>query len=147
MSSLNKVLLIGRLGKDPEIRYTTDGSPVANFSLATSDFWTDKSGTRQERTEWHNIVAWKKLADLSKRYLTKGRQVYIEGRLRTREWDDRDGNKRRTVEIIASQLVLLGSRPEGMEAGGTGAPRPNKTAAESDEALGEPGITDNDIPF
>ena len=127
MSSLNKVLLIGRLGKDPEIRYTTDGSPVANFSLATSDFWTDKGGTRQERTEWHNIVAWTKLADLSKRYLVKGRQVYIEGRLRTREWDDRDGNKRRTVEIIASQLVLLGSRPEGMETGAPSAPRPNRT--------------------
>jgi single-strand DNA-binding protein len=148
MSSLNKVLLIGRLGKDPEIRYTTDGSPVANFSLATSDFWMDKNGTRQERTEWHNIVAWKKLADLSKRYLTKGRQVYIEGRLRTREWDDRDGNKRRTVEVIASQLVLLGSRPEGMEAGGAGAPRPNRTTAESDEALGEPPpVGDDDIPF
>ena len=148
MSSLNKVLLIGRLGKDPEIRYTPDGAPVANFSLATSDFWTDKSGTRQERTEWHNIVAWNKLADLSKRYLVKGRQVYIEGRLRTREWDDRDGNKRRTVEVIASQLVLLGSRPEGMDSGGASAPRPpNRTPAESEESLGEPGITDDDIPF
>jgi single-strand DNA-binding protein len=148
MSSLNKVLLIGRLGKDPEIRYTTDGSPVANFSLATSDFWMDKNGTRQERTEWHNIVAWRKLAELSKRYLTKGRQVYVEGRLRTREWDDRDGNKRRTVEVIASQLVLLGSRPEGMEAGGASAPRVNRTPAESDEALGDPPpIGDDDIPF
>ena len=149
MSSLNKVLLIGRLGKDPEIRYTPDGAPVANFSLATSDFWTDKSGTRQERTEWHNIVAWNKLADLSKRFLAKGRQVYIEGRLRTREWDDRDGNKRRTVEVIANQLVLLGSRPEGMDSGGGSAPRPNtnRTPAESDENLGEPGITDDDIPF
>ena len=147
MSSLNKVLLIGRLGKDPEIRFTPDGAPVANFSLATSDFWTDKSGTRQERTEWHNIVAWNKLADLSKRYLAKGRQVYIEGRLRTREWDDRDGNKRRTVEVIASQLVLLGSRPEGMDSGGGSAPRPNRTPAESEESLGEPGITDDDIPF
>jgi single-strand DNA-binding protein len=150
MSSLNKVLLIGRLGKDPEIRYTPDGAPVANFSLATSDFWTDKGGTRQERTEWHNIVAWNKLADLSKRFLAKGRQVYIEGRLRTREWDDRDGNKRRTVEVIASQLVLLGSRPEGMDSGGGSAPRPNTTrtpAESSDESLGEPGITDDDIPF
>ena len=107
MSSLNKVMLIGRLGKDPEIRYTQDGSPVANFSLATSEMWTDKSGTRQERTEWHNIVAWRKLADLSKRYLSKGRQVYVEGRLQTREWDDRDGNKRRTTEVVASQMVLL----------------------------------------
>lgn len=150
MSSLNKVLLIGRLGKDPEVRYTPDGAPVANFSLATSEFWTDKSGTRQERTEWHNIVAWNKLADLSKRYLAKGRQVYIEGRLRTREWDDKDGNKRRTTEIVASQMVLLGSRPEGMEAGAApgqrSAPAPEPGLAPS-TGLADGEITDDDIPF
>ncbi len=151
MSSLNKVLLIGRLGKDPEVRYTPDGAPVANFSLATSEFWTDKSGTRQERTEWHNIVAWNKLADLSKRYLAKGRQVYVEGRLRTREWDDKDGNKRRTTEIVASQMVLLGSRPEGMEAGG--APPSQRSAPAMDPGLApstgltDVEITDDDIPF
>lgn len=154
MSSLNKVLLIGRLGKDPEVRYTPDGAPVANFSIATSDMWTDKSGTRQEKTEWHNIVAWNKLADLSKRYLAKGRQVYIEGRIRTREWDDKDGNKRRTTEIIASQMVLLGSRPEGME---SGAPMQRSAAPEQagmpESDLGGSGgggnveITDDDIPF
>jgi single-strand DNA-binding protein len=150
MSSLNKVMLIGRLGKDPEIRYTQDGAPVASFSLATSEFWTDKSGTRQERTEWHNIVAWNKLADLSKRYLAKGRQVYIEGRIRTREWDDRDGNKRRTTEIIAGQMVLLGSRPEGMEA----AVAPVQRGAQENEPGLAPSsgptdveITDDDIPF
>jgi len=150
MSSLNKVMLIGRLGKDPEIRYTPDGSPVANFSLATSEFWTDKSGTRQERTEWHNIVAWSKLADLSKRYLAKGRQVYIEGRLRTREWDDKDGNKRRTTEIVANQMVLLGSRPEGMEAGGAPTQR-SAPASDTSQApaagLADVEITDDDIPF
>ncbi len=151
MSSLNKVLLIGRLGKDPEVRYTPDGAPVANFSLATSEFWTDKSGTRQERTEWHNIVAWNKLADLSKRYLAKGRQVYVEGRLRTREWDDKDGNKRRTTEIVASQMVLLGSRPEGMEAGG-GAPAqrsapPVDAGLAPSTGLADVEITDDDIPF
>src|SRR2546425_11179621 len=148
-SSLNKALLIGRLGKDPEIRYTADGSPVANFSLATSEVWTDKNGTRQERTEWHNIVAWTKLADLSKRYLAKGRQVYVEGRIRTREWDDRDGNKRRTTEIIATQMVLLGSRPEGMEAGGAAASAPSyRSAPEAEEpAAANPTITDDDIPF
>ena len=150
MSSLNKVMLIGRLGKDPEIRYTPDGSPVANFSLATSEFWTDKSGTRQERTEWHNIVAWSKLADLSKRYLAKGRQVYIEGRLRTREWDDKDGNKRRTTEIVANQMVLLGSRPEGMEAGGApmqrSAPAPDTSQAPA-AGFTDVEITDDDIPF
>jgi single-strand DNA-binding protein len=147
MSSLNKALLIGRLGKDPEVRYTPDGSPVANFSLATSEFWTDKNGTRQERTEWHNIVAWNKLADLSKRYLTKGRQVYVEGRIRTREWDDRDGNKRRTTEIIANQMVLLGSRPEGMEAGAAAGVPASRAVTESEPGPSDPGITDDDIPF
>ncbi len=152
MSSLNKVMLIGRLGKDPEIRYTPDGSPVANFSLATSEFWTDKSGTRQERTEWHNIVAWTRLADLAKRYLAKGRQVYIEGRIRTREYDDRDGNKRRITEIIANQMVLLGSRPEGMDAGGAGPVQRNSSSAEPGLASSAGSadvleITDDDIPF
>jgi single-strand DNA-binding protein len=147
MSSLNKVMLIGRLGKDPDIRYTQDGSPVANFSLATSEMWTDKNGTRQERTEWHNIVAWRKLADLSKRYLAKGRQVYVEGRLQTREWDDRDGNKRRTTEVVASQMVLLGSRPEGGEAASAPSPVPYRAPAEAEEPSGGAGITDDDIPF
>ncbi len=147
MSSLNKVMLIGNLGKDPEIRSTPDGTPVASFSLATGEVWTDKNGTRQERTEWHNIVAWNKLADLAKRYLSKGRQVYIEGRIRTREWDDRDGNKRRTTEIVASQMVLLGSRPQGNES--TTAPQPiQKSAApDVDQGVGDAGITDEDIPF
>jgi single-strand DNA-binding protein len=144
MSSLNKVMLIGRLGKDPEIRYTPDGAPVANFSLATSDFWTDKGGTRQERTEWHNIVAWNKLADLAKRYLAKGRQVFVEGRIRTREWDDKDGNKRRTTEVIASAIVLIGSRPEGMETGAAAAPR---AAREAEPGTADVEITDDDIPF
>lgn len=147
MSSLNKVLLIGRLGKDPEIRYTPDGSPVANFSIATSEFWTDKNGNRQERTEWHNIVAWNKLADLSKRYLAKGRQVYIEGRIRTREWDDREGNKRRTTEIIANQMVLLGSRSEATEASAPAAPASQTATPATEEDLSPRGITDDDIPF
>jgi single-strand DNA-binding protein len=137
-------MLIGRLGKDPEIRYTPDGAPVANFSLATGEFWTDKSGTRQERTEWHNIVAWNKLAELAKRYLAKGRQVYIEGRIRTREWDDKDGNKRRTTEIMANQMVLLGSRPEGMDAGA--APM-QRQAQPAEPGIADVEITDDDIPF
>ena len=146
-SSLNKALLIGHLGKDPEIRYTADGSPVANFSLATNEVWTDKNGTRQERTEWHNIVAWSKLADLAKRYLTKGRQVYVEGRIRTREGDDREGNKRRTTEIVASALVLLGSRAEGQEAAAAPAAAVQRTAAEGEPVLADAAITDDDIPF
>jgi single-strand DNA-binding protein len=148
MASLNKVMLIGNLGRDPEIRYTPDGSPVANFSIATTDYWTDKSGTRQERTEWHNIVAWTRLADLSKRFLAKGKQVYVEGRLRTREWTDRDGNKRRTTEIIASQMVLLGSRGEAAEQAPATAPQPAAAAySEPEPAIEEGGITDADLPF
>jgi single-strand DNA-binding protein len=146
MSSLNKIMLIGNLGKDPEIRYTPDGSPVATFSLATSENWTDKNGNRQEHTEWHTIVAWNRLADLSKRFLNKGRQVYIEGRIRSREWNDRDGNRRRTTEVIASQMVLLGSRPQNIDGG-----QPQETVAkpseEPEQAFGDAGITDNDIPF
>ena len=147
MSSLNKVMLIGRLGKDPDIRVTQDGVSVANFSLATSDFYPDKSGTRQERTEWHNIVAWNKLADIAKRYLVKGRQVYVEGRIRTREWDDKDGNKRRTTEVIATQMVLLGSRAQNADTGAQPVEPVSRTPAEPEQAFGDAGITDNDIPF
>jgi single-strand DNA-binding protein len=147
MSSLNKVMLIGHLGKDPEVRYTPDGAPVASFSLATSENWTDKNGIRQERTEWHNIVAWSKLADLSKRFLTKGRQVYIEGRIQSRDWNDRDGNKRRTTEIIATQLVLLGSKSQGMDAGSSQSTPFASRSQEEDQPFGDSGITDSDIPF
>jgi single-strand DNA-binding protein len=148
MSSLNKAILIGRLGRDPEIRYTQDGAPVANFSLATSEFWNDRSGTRQERTEWHNIVAWNKLADLCKRYLGKGRQVYVEGRIQTREWDDRDGNKRRTTEIVANQIVFLGSRGESPEEPASEPEMRRRDPAPEQEArMPEVEITDDDIPF
>ncbi|MEJ2111873.1 MAG: single-stranded DNA-binding protein [Acidobacteriota bacterium] len=147
MSSLNKIMLIGNLGKDPEIRYTPDGTPVANFSLATSENWTDKSGSRQEHTEWHTIVAWSRLADLSKKYLSKGRQVYIEGRVRTREWNDRDGNKRRTTEVIATQMVLLGSRSQSSDAGVQPMETARRADPEPDDSFMDSGITDNDIPF
>jgi len=147
MSSLNKIMLIGHLGKDPEIRYTPDGSPVATFSLATSENWTDKSGSRQEHTEWHLIVAWNRLADLSKRFLSKGRQVYVEGRIRSREWNDRDGNKRRTTEVIASQIVLLGSRPQGVETVAQPAETTARSSSEPEQSFGDFGITDSDIPF
>lgn len=148
MSSLNKVMLIGHLGKDPEVRYTSDGTPVATFSLATSENWTDKSGTRQDRTEWHNIVAWRRFADLSQKYLTKGRQVYIEGRIQSRDWNDREGNRRRTTEIVVSQIVLLGSRSQSADAPAPSEePAAKGTAEEPEQAFGDAGITDNDIPF
>lgn len=109
MASLNKVTLIGHLGKDPETKFTPNGDAVCNFSIATSESWTDKSGTRQERTEWHNIVVWRKLAEICQKYLAKGRQVYIEGRIQSREWNDKEGNKRRVTEIVADKMVMLGS--------------------------------------
>jgi single-strand DNA-binding protein len=147
-SSLNKVELIGRLGKDPEVKNLTNGSAVANFSVATSEKWKDKrSGEMQEKTEWHNIVVWDRLAEICNQYLTKGRLVYIEGSLQTREWDDQEGNKRRTTEIRARDMVMLGGAPEG--AGG-------QRRAAAAEAVGggsnvtSPStstITDDDIPF
>lgn len=108
MSGVNKVILIGRLGRDPEMRFTKSGDGVCNFSMATSETWTDKSGEKQEKTEWHNIVIWGKLAEIATEYLSKGKQVYIEGRLQTREWDDKDGNKRSTTEIVANNMTMLG---------------------------------------
>jgi single-strand DNA-binding protein len=117
MAGVNKVILIGNLGRDPELRYTQSGQAVANFSLATSENWNDKtSGERIERTEWHRIVAWGKTAELCSQYLSKGRTVYVEGRLQTREYEDKEGIKRRTTEIVASNVTFLGSR--GGEGGG-----------------------------
>jgi len=103
-------MLIGRLGADPEMRYTEGNNAVANFRIATSEKWTDKGGNKQEKTEWHRIVAWGKLAELAGEYLSKGRQVYVEGRLQTREWKDKEGAKRYTTEIIAKQIVFLGGK-------------------------------------
>jgi single-strand DNA-binding protein len=109
MAAVNKVILIGNLGKDPEFKYTPGGQPVATFSLATTERFSDKNGQRQEKTEWHNIVAWGKLAELVNQYLKKGRSAYIEGKLTTRSWDDKDGNKRYKTEIVANTIQFLGS--------------------------------------
>jgi single-strand DNA-binding protein len=114
MSNLNKVLLVGRLGKDPELRYTNDGTPVATFTMATSETYKDKSGTKQERTEWHNIVVWRKLAEIAGEYLKKGRLVYVEGRIQSREYEGKDGVKRRAYEIVASDMKMF---PTGQGAG------------------------------
>ncbi len=142
-NSVNKVILVGRLGKDPEVKYTQGGTAVARFSLATDEVWKDQSGEKQQKTEWHNIVAWNKLAEICGQYLSKGRLVYIEGRLQTRNWEDKEGNKRTTTEIRADNMVMLGGKPE--EA------RPEKAApspaAPSLEAHGDSEITDSDIPF
>ncbi|HEB64373.1 MAG TPA: single-stranded DNA-binding protein [Chloroflexi bacterium] len=108
--SLNKVLLIGRLGRDPEMRYTPSGRPVTNFSVATSRSWTNHDGERRSETEWFNIVAWGNLAEVCKQYLHKGQQVYIEGRLQTRQWEDAEGNKRTSTEVVAHEMIMLGER-------------------------------------
>ncbi len=109
-NGVNKVILIGNLGKDPELRYTPNGTAVATFSIATNERWKDKDGNFQDHTEWHRIVAWRKLAEIVGEYLKKGSQVYIEGRLRSRTWEDQNGMKRTTVEIMADNLQMLGRR-------------------------------------
>src|SRR2546425_2296245 len=120
MASVNKVILVGNLGKDPEVRFTPSGRAVAKFSLATTDSWMDQESGRQERTEWHNIVVWGKQAESCGQYLTKGRQVYIEGSLRSRSYDDKDGNKRYITEIVAQRVQFLGggARAPQSESGG-----------------------------
>jgi single-strand DNA-binding protein len=110
MASVNKVILIGNLGRDPEVRYMPNGEAVCNFSIATTDSWKDKSGAKQERTEWHNIVMYRKLAEIAGEYLKKGRPVYVEGRLQTRKWQTKEGQDRYTTEIIADQMQMLGGR-------------------------------------
>ena len=161
--SVNKVILIGRLGKDPEIKYMPSGDAVAKFSLATDEVFKDRSGEQQRRTEWHNIVAWKRLAEICGEYLTKGKQIYIEGSIRSRQWEDQNGIKRTSYEIVAREMKMLGSkadseRPAGR---GTGAgfdaaePAPDPPASDPPgpsslpraEARPESEITDEDIPF
>jgi single-strand DNA-binding protein len=157
MSGINKVILIGRLGANPEIRYTSGGQGVANFNLATSENWTDKGGQKQERTEWHRIVAWGKLAELANQYLQKGRQVYVEGRLQTRSWEDKEGQKRYTTEIVANTIQFLGSAGagagEGRSSGGGGGGEPRPAGGESNDELPGADFLDADaseeanIPF
>jgi len=119
MSGINKVLLIGRLGADPEIKTVGSGQQVARLSLATSENWTDKEGQKQERTEWHRVVVWGKLAELCGRFLSKGRQVYVEGRLQTRSWEDQGGAKRYTTEIVASTVQFLGANQNSQASSGS----------------------------
>ncbi|MFQ5513309.1 MAG: single-stranded DNA-binding protein [Myxococcota bacterium] len=137
---LNKVMLIGNLGRDPELRYTQNGQAVANFTLATNETWTNRNGEAQERTEWHRIVVWGKLAEIANEYLAKGKQVYVEGRLQTREWEDREGKKRSTTEITAERFLMLGSRGDpGYQTG----PAPTG----EDPGGPPPAPEGDDIPF
>ncbi len=146
MRGVNKVILIGNLGRDPEIRYTRDGTAVANLNIATSDSWKDAQGQRQERTEWHRVVAWDKLAEIAKEYLSKGKQVYIEGRLETRSWEDKEGHKRTTTEIRAQQMVMLGGR--GGDGGDGGERDSGPPPGPADDFSREPfQAKDEDVPF
>ncbi len=148
MASVNKVVLIGNLGKDPEIRYTQAGEPIANFSLATNEAWTDKSGQKQERTEWHRVEVFGKPAQVVRDYLSKGRQVYLEGSIRYDEWTDKDGNKRYMTKIRVSgpgsRLVMLGGRGEGGGPKG-GPPEPGGPPVETPPADFQ--ASDDDVPF
>ena len=144
--SINKVILVGRLGRDPELKYTASGTPFCRFSMATDDSWVDKgSGEKTEKTEWHNIVVWDKLAEICNNYLTKGKMVYIEGSLQTREWDDKEGVKRKTTEIRARDMMMFGGPGGG---GGGGGSRPS-SGGDAPPSGGDGGstITDDDIPF
>ena len=145
MASVNKVMLIGNLGRDPELRYTQGGSAVCNFSVATNERWRDKDGNNQERTEWHRIVVWGKQAENCAQYLQKGRTVYIEGRLQTRDWEDREGNKRQTTEINAMTVQFLGGRG-GAGGGGGGGGFGGGDPGPSGPPEGGPPPQD-DIPF
>jgi len=140
--SLNKVLLIGNLGKDPELRYTANGQAVATFTLATNESWKDKEGNLQERTEWHNIVAWQRLAEICGEYLKKGKKVYVEGRLQTRNFEDKEGMKRYVTEIVCDDLIMLDGRPAA--SGETGAPAPHPATAAAPVPAGTKA---DDLPF
>ena len=154
MASVNKVILLGNLGRDPETRYTTGGDAVTNLNIATSEQWKDKSGEKQERTEWHTVVFFGRQAEIAGEYLKKGRQVYVEGRLQTRKWQDKEGQDRYTTEIVADRMQMLGSRE------GSGAPvaaEPSERASTAEPRSGAKGGAapakknvdelDDDIPF
>jgi single-strand DNA-binding protein len=156
--SVNKAILVGRLGRDPETRYTSGGQAVTNFTLATDETFKDRSGERQKRTEWHRIVLWGKLAEIAQQYLKKGQLVYIEGRIQSRQWEDkRDGQKRTTTEIVASVMRMLGSRADAAAAGaGAGGGMSQARSADTDfdvagppaeDSVAGPEISDEDIPF
>jgi single-strand DNA-binding protein len=159
MGSVNKVILVGNLGRDAELRYTPGGAPVATLNLATTEVWNDKtSGQKQEKTEWHRIVLWGKSAESLSEYLTKGKQIYVEGRLQTRKWQDKDGHDKYTTEIRGDRIVLLGGGGGGGGTAGGGRSQQRGAGAGAvagaggggeHEPMGEPitDLTDDDIPF
>jgi single-strand DNA-binding protein len=141
--AVNKVILIGNVGKDPEVRYLENSTPVCNFTLATNEIYTNKSGEKVKNTEWHNIVLWRGLAEVAQKYVKKGTQVYIEGKIKTRSWDDKDGNKRYITEIVADSMQLLGRKPEDNSNIATSGESKQDTT-ELDAIVSEPA---DDLPF
>jgi len=145
MAGVNKVILVGNLGKDHEVRHLENGASVANFSIATSETYKDKNGNRQEQTEWHNVVLWRGLAEIAEKYLRKGSQIYVEGKLRTRSWQDKDGNTRYTTEVVGDQMTMLGGRSSSgnstTDSAASNEPKKDKGSADisSDDA--------DDLPF
>ena len=144
MSGVNKVILIGNLGADPELRYTPSGRAVVNFNLATSRTWNNRDGEKQEETEWHRLVAWDKLAEICGEYLKKGAQTYVEGRLQTRSWEDKNGLKRYTTETVASEMLMLGSR---QDAGSSGSSKSSGAPSPPPDNLPSTFEADDDLPF
>ena len=151
MASVNKVIIVGNVGRDPELRYTQSGQPVASFSIATNERFKDRDGNWKDRTEWHRIVAWARLAEICGEYLRKGSQVYVEGRIQTRDWEDKEGNKRQTTEIVALSMQMLGRRGEG--GGPMGGSDDSQARGGGDDPLsqagggGGGGGADDEIPF
>ena len=158
MGSVNKVILVGNLGRDAELRYTPGGAAVATLNMATTEVWNDKAGGKKEKTEWHRVVFWGKVAESLTEYLTKGKQVYVEGRLETRQWNDKDGNKRYTTEIKGDKIVLLGGGGGGGQRSSSGGSGGGMSRGGGEESMGgsqggshsdvpEQPLTDDDIPF
>ena len=147
MGSVNKVILVGNLGRDAEVRFTPGGQSVATLNLATTEQWNDKEGQRQEKTEWHRIVLWGKQAESLQQYLVKGKQIYVEGRLQTRQWDDKEGVKRYTTEIKADRITLLGSAGGGGARSGGGFDRDSGAAGQSGPMNEPADVPEDDIPF
>lgn len=146
--SVNKVIIIGNLGGDPELRHTVSNIPVVNFTVATNENWVNKDGVREERTEWHRVVAWRRLAEICHEYLRKGTQVYIEGKLQTRSWEDQSGQKRFMTEVVADEMVILG--PRGGEAGKQADEGFSSESPPGDSEIGEfqpPAESGDDLPF
>ena len=141
MAGVNKVILIGNLGKDPEVRHLEGGATVANFPIATTETYKDKNGIRQEQTEWHNIVLWRSLADVAEKYLKKGMQIYVEGKLRTRSWEDKEGHKRYTTEVVGETFTMLGSKKSNEEK--------NEQQQNTNASNNQPtsNTTSDDLPF